>query len=208
MCVLTHRAGWQDGLGLRERRRHVAIRVYFFKGTSILAGMPLLLRLSLGLFLTSLVSASEEAEAYLKQYAGRWEGDFTIHSAATGYTQTFPVAQRYWWADDALHGVSVSDREDGMRTARSKTYVAGDRFISEVDRGDAEATYYGVLHDSGIVWLSSDLARATDYQMREVFVEVDGREELHTDGFDSYIYQGGLAQLVFRGRLKQVAEEL
>lgn len=163
--------------------------------------MKFALILWLGLFLSLFLNASEEAEAYLKQYVGRWEGDFAIHSAATNYTQTFPVAQCYWWADGALHGVSVSDMEDGMRTARSKTFVAGDRFISEVERGDAEETYFGVRHDGGIVWLSSDLARATDYQMREVFVEVDGRRGLHTDGFDSYIYKGGLAQLVFRGRL-------
>ena len=168
-----------------------------------------MLRLLLLIFsvtFSPVLTASEDAQDYLKQYVGRWAGDFTIHSAATNYTQTFPVEQRYWWEAGALHGVSVSDTDAGMQTARSKTFVEGDRFVSEVDRGDTVETYFGVLHDGGVVWLSSDLARATDYQMREVFVEVDGAMELHTDGFDSYVYQEGLAHLVYRGKLKRETE--
>lgn len=150
---------------------------------------------------------SDSAVDYLKQYAGRWVGDFTIHSAATNYTQTFPVEQNYWWEDDRLRGVSVSDTEDGLQSARSTAFVENERYVLEVVRGDTEETYFGVLHDGGIVWLSSDLGRATDYQMREAFVEVDGATQLHTDGFDSYVYEDGLAYLVYRGRLKRVSEE-
>jgi hypothetical protein len=155
----------------------------------------------------SLLMASSDAVDYLKQYAGRWVGDFTIHSPATNYTQTFPVEQRYWWADGRLHGVSVSDTETGMQTSRSETFVEGDRFAMEVERETGSELYVGVLHDGGIVWLSEDLSRATDYQMRETFVGVDGTRELHSDGFDSYVYQGGLAHLVFRGRFRQVSDD-
>ena len=165
--------------------------------------MPRLLLFIFTVTFSPLLMAGEEAQAYLKQYVGRWKGDFTIHSAAANYTRSFPVEQRYWWEDGALHGLSVSDTSEGMRTARSKTVFENDRFVSEVERDETVETYFGVLHDGGIVWLSSDLGRATDYQLRESFVEVDGAMELHTDGFDSYVYQGGLAHLVYRGRLKR-----
>jgi len=161
----------------------------------------------IALFLLPLALAGNEVVDYLKQYEGRWVGDFTIHSTATEYTETFPVEQRYWWEDGQLRGISVSETNRGIETARSRTFVQDGQLRSEVVTEEALQTYIGTFHDGGIVWLSSDLARAADYQMKEAFVEADGKRRLHTDGFDSYVYQEGRAHLVYRGRLTFAPEE-
>ena len=162
-------------------------------------------------FLSSLLFSSAlsaiEVVDYLKGYEGRWVGHFTIHSAATGYSETFPVEQRYWWKDGQLHGISVSDTNEGMRTATSRTFIQKERLQSEVTMGDTLETYYGVIHIDGIVWLPSNLQRAADYQMKESFVEAEGQRWLHTDGFDSFVYQDGLAHIVYRGRLAFLGKE-
>lgn len=155
--------------------------------------------------LTSLALPANEVVDYLKQYAGRWVGDFTIHSTATGYSETFPVEQRYWWEDGQLHGIAVSDTNGGLQTAKSRTFIRDDKLQSEIIQGEVTERFIGFLKEGGIVWIVADLQRANDYQMQERFVEEDGQRWLVTEGFDSYVYQEGLAHLVYRGRLiKQV----
>ncbi|MEC7231238.1 MAG: hypothetical protein VXV91_08590, partial [Verrucomicrobiota bacterium] len=73
---------------------------------------------------------------YLKQYEGRWLGDFTIHSTASGYSETFPVEQRYWWEDGQLHGISVSDTNNGLKSAKSLTFIQEGKLQSEVITGE------------------------------------------------------------------------
>ncbi len=159
-------------------------------------------RILIGILLLPAALSANEVVDYLKRYEGRWVGDYTIHSAATGYSETFPVEQRYWWEDGQLHGISVSDTNRGIQTTKSRTFVQDDRLQSEVTVGETVEAYYGVLHDDGIIWLPKNLQRANDYQMKEAFVEADdGERWMHTDGFDSYVYQEGLAHLVYRGRL-------
>jgi hypothetical protein len=164
------------------------------------------LRLPLFLMFPLALSAYEIVD-YLKQYEGRWVGDFTIHSTATDYSETFPVEQRYWWEDGQLHGISVSETNRGMETARSRTFIQDGQLRSEMKTDASVETYIGALHDGGIVWLPSDLKRATDYQMKETFVQAHGKRWLYTDGFDSYVYQDGLAHLVYRGRLVLMSED-
>lgn len=143
----------------------------------------------------------------MQKYVGRWLGYFTIHSAATGYSETFPVEQRYWMEDGKLHGLSVSDTDNGLQTASSITFLKDEKIRSEVTRGDVTEAYWGLPHDAGIVWLSEDLDRASDYQLKEAFIAEEGELWLHTDGFDTFIYQEGLAHLVYRGRLRKIADE-
>jgi len=161
-----------------------------------------MLRLSLLFALLPLAAGAADLMEYLKKYEGRWVGDFSIHSTATGYTEIFLVEQRFWLEDGVLRGISVSETDRGIETARSRTFVREGSFYSEVTRAERVETFIGALHDGGIVWLSSDLARSEDYQMKEFFVEIDGVPHLHTNGFDSYVFQGGLAHLVYRGRLR------
>lgn len=149
-------------------------------------------------------STVTEVIEYLKTYEGRWVGDYTIHSTATGYSQTFPVEQRYWWEDGQLHGMSVAETDDGMQTAKSRTFIQDEKLQAEITRGEVTERYYGVLHEGGLLWISDNLGRATDYQMKEVFIDKAGERWLHTDGFDSYVYQEGIAHLVYKGRLKRV----
>lgn len=153
------------------------------------------------LFLLPFALLANELVDHLKQYEGRWVGDFTIHSTATEYTETFPVEQRYWWEDGQLHGISIADTNRGIQTARSRTFIQDNQLRSEIVTEGALEVYIGALHDGGIVWVPSDLKRATDYQMKETLAEKEGVWRLHTDGFDSYVYQEGLAHLVYRGRL-------
>ena len=150
------------------------------------------------------VVPDETLEVSLKAYEGRWVGHFTIHSTATGYTETFPVEQQYWWKDGQLHGVAVSQRDQGMSSARSKSVAKEGKFFSEVKSGGEVETYWGVLHDGGLVWLSSNLKRTKDYQMKESIIEVDGERVLKTEGFDTYVYGEGIGHLVYRGELKFV----
>ena len=138
---------------------------------------------------------------FLKRYEGRWLGDFTIHSTASGYTETFPVEQRYWWEDGQLHGISVSDTNNGLQTAKSLTFIREGRLQSEVITGEIMERFFGFLRDGGIVWIPADVRRANDYQMAEHFAMEEGLSLLLTEGFDTYVYQGGLAHLVYRGRL-------
>ena len=67
--------------------------------------------------------------------------------------------------------------------------------------GETTERFLGFLRDGGIVWISADMKRANDYQMAERFAVEEGRPLLITEGFDSYVYQEGLAHLVYRGRL-------
>ena len=145
-------------------------------------------------------------EAVLRAFEGRWVGHFTVHSTASGYTETFPVEMQYWWKDETLHGVAVTQRDEGMSSSRSKSVVEKGKILSEVKTGETVERYWGVLHDGGLVWLSSNLKRTKDYQMKESIVEVDGERVLKTDGFDTYVYSGGIAHLVYRGELKFVVE--
>lgn len=154
-----------------------------------------------------LVSFADEEMDYMQKYVGRWLGYFTIHSAATGYSETFPVEQRYWMEDGKLHGLSVSDTDRGIQTASSITFLKDEKIRSEVTRGNVTKSYWGLPHDTGIVWLSTDLDRASDYQLKEAFVVVEGELQLHTDGFDTFVFKDGLGHLIFRGRLKKIVEE-
>lgn len=148
--------------------------------------------------------AEKDLETHLRGYEGRWVGHFTVHSTASGYSETFPVEQQYWLKDGELHGVAVTQREVGMSSARSKTVTQKNKFLSEVKIGDVVESYWGVLADGGLVWFSSDLKRTKDYQMKESIVEVDGQRVLKTEGFDTYVYDEGIAHLVYRGELKFV----
>ena len=156
--------------------------------------------LSLLLF-CPLASLGNELIDYLKQYEGRWLGDFTIHSTASGYSETFPVEQRYWWNDGQLHGISVSDTNNGLKSAKSLTFIQEGKLQSEVITGEITERFFGFLRDGGIVWIPANMQRANDYQMAEYFSMEEGLSLLLTEGFDTYVYQEGLAYLVYRGRL-------
>ena len=153
------------------------------------------------LVLSPLALLGNELIDYLKRYEGRWLGDFTMHSAASGYSETFPVAQRYWWEDGQLHGISVSDTANGLKSAKSLTFIKDDKLQSEVITGETTEHFFGFLRDGGIVWIPADMKRANDYQMTERFAMEEGLSLLLTEGFDTYVYQEGLAHLVYRGRL-------
>jgi hypothetical protein len=150
------------------------------------------------------MTAEGELEAALRAYEGRWTGHFKIHSTATGYSETFPVSQIYWWKAGKLHGVAVSERKGGKESSRSHTYIEDGKFISVVMRGSEEDTFIGLPHEGGILWLTADLARAQDYQLKEFIVEKGGKRILKTEGFDSYVYLESLAHIVYRGELEWV----
>jgi hypothetical protein len=159
-------------------------------------------RLALLFFSPVLLFAEEDLEAYLRTFEGRWVGHFTIHSAATGYSETFPVEQQYWWKDGQLQGVAVSERKSGMESARSSTYIKDGKLISVMKRGSEEEPFIGLFHEGGILWLPANMDRAKDYQIKEFIVVEDGKRILKTEGFDSYVYQDGLAHIVYRGELE------
>lgn len=144
----------------------------------------------------------EQLKAALKKYEGRWVGEFTLHSAATGYTETFPVEQQYWWKDGELRGVAVSQRDDGLQSSRSRSFVNEGTIVSEVKQASDEERFIGVMHEGGIVWLPSDPQRAEGYQMKDTIEEANGGERvLKTEGFDTYVVQGEVAHVVYRGKL-------
>ena len=153
------------------------------------------------LVLSPLALLGNELIDYLKKYEGRWLGDFTIHSTASGYSETFPVEQRYWWEDGQLHGISVYDTNNGLKSAKSLTFIQEGKLQSEVITGETTERFFGFLRDGGIVWISANMKRANDYQMAERFAMEEGLSLLLTEGFDTYVYQEGLAHLVYRGRL-------
>lgn len=155
-----------------------------------------------------LALTANELLDYLKGYEGRWVGDYTIHSTANNYTESFPVEQRYWWVGEVLHGISVSERDRGMETATSKTTFDGEKLIAEVKRGTETETYFGVLKEGALLWISSDLRRANDYQMREILINEPGEpRKMKIEGFDTYITGDGLAHIIFKGRLTLQVEE-
>ncbi len=139
---------------------------------------------------------------YLRQYEGRWAGEFSIQSTASDYSETFQVEQQYWMKDGELRGVAVSQRDSGVESARSRSYVKDGQIYSVVSRpGCEDETFVGKLHEGGLVWLPADLKRANDYQIKESFVHRKTGRVLLTEGFDSYVYGGGLAHVIFHGEL-------
>lgn len=164
-------------------------------------------RLLLVLLIPFSLSANELLE-YLKAYEGQWSGHFSIHSTASKFTQSFTVEQRYWWDGDILRGVAAFERDGGMETATSKTWFDGEKLICEVKRGEVVESYFGVLHEGGLLWISSDLKRANDYQMREVLTEKEVQPRtMMIEGFDTYITGDGLVHLIYKGELTLQAEE-
>lgn len=152
--------------------------------------------------LSPLVLSANETLEYLKAYEGQWSGHYSIHSTANNFTQSFSVEQRYWWDGEILRGVAAYERDGGMETASSKTWWDGEKLISEVKRGEIVESYFGVLHEGGLLWISSDLNRANDYQMREVLVEKEGEpRKMLIEGFDTYVTGDGLVYLIYKGEL-------
>ncbi len=144
---------------------------------------------------------AEDPAAFLPQFEGRWTGAFTIHSTAAGYTEKFPVEQRYWMVGDRLRGISVVQREESLETSTSWTSIDAKKLVSSVKRGASEERFYGALKEGAVLWISSDLARAEDYQMTQRFVVEGGERKLITEGFNTYLYAEGLAYIVYRGEL-------
>jgi hypothetical protein len=149
----------------------------------------------------------EALREFLEQFEGRWQGDYTIHSASTNYSETFPVEQRYWFEGAELVGISVADTDRGLQTARSRTMIENGQLRSVIQRGETTERYLGTLHDGGVVWLPEDRGRVTDHQMRQTFAQRAGKRWLNTDGFDTFLSADGLAHLVYRGRLSEVPQE-
>lgn len=145
--------------------------------------------------------AEKDLDAVLRAYEGRWVGHFSIHSTASGHTQTFPVEQRYWWEDGVLHAIAVSERNEGLSHTSSRVVVKDGQFFCEVKSGETVTNYWGVWHEDRLIWFSANLQRAQDYQMQESIIELDGVRMLKTEGFDTYIYSEGKAHLVYRGEL-------
>ncbi|MGJ8652830.1 MAG: hypothetical protein ACSHX8_06115 [Opitutaceae bacterium] len=143
----------------------------------------------------------DDLNEWLRQYEGRWSGNFTVASEATGYTEVFTVEQQYWMVEGRLHGLSVSDRDSGLVSSKSVTYAQGGKLFSEITRGDKVESFVGVVHDDGVLWLQKDMKRANDYQIKETFVVKDHELSLITEGFDTYIYKEGLAYVIFKGKL-------
>lgn len=149
---------------------------------------------------------SEEVEAHLREYEGRWVGEFSISSVATGYSETFEVEQQYWWDDGRLHGVAVMQRKRGLESARSVCAVEGGSLVSEIEGPGGKERFVGEMHEGGIVWLSNEKERITDYQVVEKFLEEGGQRLLVTEGFDTFEYKGAPAEVVYRGRLVKVQQ--
>ena len=175
---------------LRTVESVVFSKVMFFLRVLFFTGFPLVL-------------CGQDLLDYLKAYEGRWVGDFTLHSTATGYTESFAVEQRYWLDGGKLHGLAVSERAGGIESSSSVTYPdeTGKKLITEVTRGDTVEMYLGVLHEGVILWLPANGERANDHQIRESLVEIDGVRRLVTEGFDTYVYADGLAHIVYKGDL-------
>lgn len=144
---------------------------------------------------------AEDPAAFLLQFEGRWTGEFTIHSTATGYTENLAVEQRYWMVGDRLRGISVVERNGNLETSTSWTSIDAKKLVSSIKRGASEERFYGAVKEGTVLWISSDLSRAEDYQMTQHFVDEGGERKLLTEGFNTYLFAGGLAHLVYRGEL-------
>lgn len=155
-----------------------------------------------------LALSATDLQSYLKQYEGRWVGDYSVTSTANAHTEKFLVEQRYWFKGKVLYGVAVYERDGKLVTASSKTWVDGKKLVSEIKRGEVVEVYYGVLHDGGLLWLSSNMQRANDYQMRETLIEKEGQPmSMKVEGFDTYISEDGLVYLIYKGDLTLQSEE-
>lgn len=140
----------------------------------------------------------------MQSFVGSWSGKYTVHSTATGYTEVFEVQQQYWLEGGKLYGASVTVRDQGMQSATSITVIEDDHYYSIIKRGEAKEEYVGVPKEGGILWLPRNMNRATDNQIREWVEIVNGKRQLKTEGFDTYVFAEGLAHLVYKGELLEV----
>lgn len=155
-----------------------------------------------------LALSANELLSYLKQYEGRWVGEYSVTSTANGYNQSFLVEQRYWFKGKALHGLAVYEREGAVESASSKTWVEGNNYITEITRDENKEVFVGVQRDGGILWLPKILKRANDYQMHESFQKKqDAVVALIIKGFDTYYHEKGKMHLVYKGMLRRQAED-
>lgn len=145
---------------------------------------------------------------HLKQYEGRWVGEFTVKSDVSDYSETFAVEQQYWMNGSKLFGVTVYERpKGGLESAESIVTINQDgSLLMKVRRGNEVEAYVGVYREGGIIWLPSDMKRAEDYQTTVRIAEVEGGLEMTTEGFDTYVHSGGVGHVLFLGRLNCVAK--
>lgn len=155
-----------------------------------------------------LALSANELFNHLKQYEGRWVGDYSVASTANGYSESFLVEQRYWFKGKVLHGLAVYERNGIVESANSKTWVGGNNYIAEIIRDGSKEVFVGTLRDGGILWLPKNLKRANDYQMHESFQAKEGkRMALKIKGFDTYYHEDGKMHLVYKGVLKLQEED-
>ena len=150
--------------------------------------------------------AGTDLESHLRQFEGRWAGDFVLSSPQTGNEERFPVEQSYWWDDGVLRGISVFERNGEMGSASSRSYVVGDRLVSEVEREGKIERYIGIRTESGVIWVPAATGRLTEHQVKESIVREGAVRYLLTEGFDTYVVEGRATQLIYRGKLLSVPE--
>lgn len=152
--------------------------------------------------LPAVLFADAALMAHLEKYVGRWQGEFTIKSSVSDYSETFPVEQQYWFEGNHLCGVSVSLREGkGLVSVQSEVYIEKSVLYLKVKRGDAVEQFVGVLKGDALVWLPGDMQRAEDQQTTERILEKNGKWVLRSEGFDTYVYGGGIAYIAIVGEL-------
>lgn len=150
---------------------------------------------------------ADELLEHLKQYEGRWVGEFTLKSDASDYSETFTVEQQYWMEFGKLYGVSVYERpKTGLESADSVITIHEDgALLMEVHRAKETEFYLGVYRDGAIIWLPRDMKRAEDYQTTVTISESEGHRQMTTKGFDTYVHSGGIGHVVFLGKLDLVS---
>ena len=138
---------------------------------------------------------------HLSKYVGEWRGVFSLKAPDVDFQESFRVEQLYWWDGDVLRGSSTEARESGASESSSVTVIDGRKYVTEIRRADTVERYYGVLRDGGVVWFSTDLNRAEDYQIKEVIADSNGERMLITTGFDTFMHENAPSHLLYYGEL-------
>lgn len=136
-------------------------------------------------------SSKAELLTALERYSGTWSGNLYVRSSDGSIEQRLEIEQTYWWGNSDgvrfIKGQAVFTTPAGIGYSRSKTFIRDGSLFSLVVQDDKEQRFRGTLSEDGaaIHWAPLNSTEALGRLLKESFTEIDGREAIVIDGFET-----------------------
>ncbi len=145
-----------------------------------------------------------------KSFEGRWEGSYELRSQDGRIIQYLQIEYQYWLEDGVLKGLAVFNQGDVLSHSKSRSYLQGNRLISEVEEsasGDVKR-FVGTLKDQSIVWIPMDPELKGHSKIKETVVVKPDKKFLLVEGYESVTRQDQSTRVLFSGLMELVERQI